>query len=223
MAQLARLTPQEQTSNEQSSQRVPEAEKRGKDRDVANGSEIRVRNRRYSEVLAIDSYSLRDRTPALRPDQVNDLTKVVNQIRPRLEGCFFTVDPPLAILPFLGQLVRVADQSHMSEAKLLWAIEDFLKSPVKEAFRAQQLSTWPEAVHWFILTFAAETQLDAAVRRLQTTTQGTTGSCCVWFVVGFHGGEVVVCTRSARTDTLIVRCSPAAHRARGGDAVVRVG
>jgi hypothetical protein len=138
--------------------------------------EIRVRNRRYSQVLAVESYRLRDRTPTLLPDQVNDLTRAANQIRPRLEGCFFTGDPPLAVLPFLWQLVRVADQSHMSEATVLWVVEDFLRSPVKESFRAQHLNTWPEAVHWLIVTFAAEPQLDAAVRRLQTTSQFATES-----------------------------------------------
>jgi hypothetical protein len=43
-----------------------------------------------------------------------------------------------------------------------------------ESFHAQHLNSWPEAVHWFIVTFAAEPQLDAVVRRLQTTSQFST-------------------------------------------------
>jgi hypothetical protein len=56
---------------------------------------------------------------------------------------------------------------------LFWVVEDFFRSLVKESFRAQQLNTWPEAVHWLIVTFAAEAQLDSAVRRLKTTSQGS--------------------------------------------------
>jgi hypothetical protein len=136
-------------------------------------STISVRNRRYLSVLAVDTYRLRDRTSVLRPDQVATLTSYANQIRPRLEGCFFGGDPPLMVLPFLHQLVRVADQSHMSEALLLWVLEDFLRSPVKEAFRSQHLNLWPEAVHWFLVTYAAESMLESAVRRLQTTSQSS--------------------------------------------------
>jgi hypothetical protein len=114
--------------------------------------DIRVRNGRYSHVLSVDTYRLRDRTPNLRPDQVTNLSSAANQIRPRLDGCLFNGDPPLTILPFLHQLVRVADQSHMSEATLLWVAEDFLRPSVKEAFRAQQPESWPNAVHWLLLT-----------------------------------------------------------------------
>lgn len=135
---------------------------------------ITIRNRRYEQVLAIATYRLRDRTDALRPDQVSNLTTAANQIRPRLEGCFFDGDPSLTVLPFLHQLVRVADQSHMSEATLLWVVEDFLRSPVKEAFRSQNLNTWPAAVHWLLLTYASEQMLDSALRRMQTNGQAPT-------------------------------------------------
>lgn len=173
MAQLGRLAPREEDAPDR---RAPSSDRESlvltRPVPPASAPEIRVRNRRYAQVLAIDSYRLRDRTAVLLPDEVNNLTKAANQIRPRLEGFFFAGDPPLSILPFLGQIVRVSDQSHMSEATLLWVIEDFLMSPVKEAFRAQNLNTWPEAVYWLIVTYAAETLLDSAVRRLQTTTQG---------------------------------------------------
>jgi hypothetical protein len=121
---------------------------------------IAIPNRRYSHVLSISTFRLRDRTSALLPDQVSNLTSAANQIRPRLEGCFFTGDPSLSVLPFLHQLVRVADQSHMSEATLLWVAEDFIRSPGKEAFRSQNLNTWPEAVHWLLVTYASEQTLD---------------------------------------------------------------
>jgi hypothetical protein len=124
--------------------------------------------------LAVDSYRLRDRAPTLLPNQVLDLTRAANQIRPRLEGFFFSGDPQLAVLPVHSQLVRVADQIHKSETTLLWVVEDFLRSPEMESFHAQHLNSWPEAVHWLIVTFAAEPQQDALVRRLQTTIQFST-------------------------------------------------
>jgi hypothetical protein len=99
---------------------------------------IPVRNRRYAEVLAVQNYRLRDRAQGLRPDQVATLTNVANQIRPRLDGCFFSGEPALAVLPFLRQLVKIANQSHVSEAALLWIVEEVLGSPARDAFRTPQ-------------------------------------------------------------------------------------
>jgi hypothetical protein len=45
---------------------------------------------------------------------------------------------------------------------------------VKEPFKAQQLETWPDTVHWIILTFAGEAQLDDAGFQVQTTFQTST-------------------------------------------------
>jgi hypothetical protein len=132
---------------------------------------IPVRNRRYAEVLAVQNYRLRDRAQGLRPDQVATLTNVANQIRPRLDGCFFSGEPALAVLPFLRQLVKIANQSHVSEAALLWIVEDFLRSPARDAFRTQQFLNWPSAVHWLLTTYVPESALDSAVRTLQTTSQ----------------------------------------------------
>ena len=128
-------------------------------------------NRRFSSLLSVDSYRLRDTTPALRPAQVASLSSIAATIRPRLEGSFFSGTPSLGVLPFLMQIVRVSNQSHVSEAALLWLLEDFLRSPAKEAFRLQSLETWPSAVHWLLTSYAPETTIEAAVRSLQTTTQ----------------------------------------------------
>jgi hypothetical protein len=138
--------------------------------------EIGVRNRRYSQVLAVSNYRLRDRTEALRPDLVSNLTSAANQLRPRLDGNLFCGTPPLSILPFLQQLTRVADQSHLSEAALLWIVEDFLRAPAKDAFRTQRHATWPEAVYWLLVTYAPESLLEAALRAIQTTNQLTSES-----------------------------------------------
>jgi hypothetical protein len=138
--------------------------------------QIAVRNRRYSQVLSVDAYRLQDRTTTLRDDQLSGLTGVSNQIRPRLEGCLFGGCPPLSVLPFLLQLTRVADQSHITEATLLWIVEDFLLSPVKESFRSQRFNSWPTAVHWLLSTYASEQSLEIAVRDLQTTSQLATES-----------------------------------------------
>jgi hypothetical protein len=132
---------------------------------------ITVRNRRYAEVLSVDTYRLRDRSDGLRPDQVATLTSLANQVRPRLDGCLFSGDPSIAVLPFLVQLVRVANQSHLSEATLLWIVDDFLRSPAKEAFRSNSFNSWPSAVLWLLTTYAPESALEVAVRRLQTTEQ----------------------------------------------------
>ena len=119
----------------------------------------------------MESYRLRDRTAGLRPDQISTLTTLANQVRPRLDGCYFSGEPALAVLPFLLQLVKVADQSYLSEAALLWIVEDFIRTPAKESFRSQQFDSWPTAVHWLLTTYAPESSLEIAVRRLQMTSQ----------------------------------------------------
>jgi hypothetical protein len=89
----------------------------------------------------------------------------------RLDGCFFSGDPALAVLPFLRQLVKIANQSHVSEAALLWIVEEFLRSPARDAFRTQQFLKWPSAVHWLLTKYVPESALDAAIRTLQTASQ----------------------------------------------------
>jgi hypothetical protein len=114
--------------------------------DIIPSPRITLRNTRFATALSVESYRLRDRARALLPAQVSGLTTFDNQIRPRLSDCIFTGESPLQVLPFLSQLVRVADQSFLSEAILLWILDDFLRTPAKEAFRAQALDSWPAAV-----------------------------------------------------------------------------
>jgi hypothetical protein len=132
---------------------------------------IPIRNKRFSDVLAVSSYRLADTNERLPFDQSMSLTQVANQIRPRMEGYFFSGETPLKVLPFLRHLTRIANQSRLSEATLLWIMEDFLQSPAREAFRAQAHQTWPEAVHWLLLTFASESSLEQAVRSLNLANQ----------------------------------------------------
>jgi hypothetical protein len=139
--------------------------------DIIPSPMITFRNPRFATVLSVESYRLRDRARALLPAQVSGLTTFANQIRPRLSDCVFTGESPLQVLPFLSQLVRVADQSYLSEAILLWIVDDFLRTPAKEAFRAQALDSWPAAVHWFLSTYVPESTLETAVRSMQVSGQ----------------------------------------------------
>jgi hypothetical protein len=78
----------------------------------------------------------------------------------------FNGEPPLTVLRCLSQFTRVCDQANVSEAAALWIIEDFLQSSVEEDFRAQGCGTYQEAVHWLLISYAHETVLDEAARRL---------------------------------------------------------
>jgi hypothetical protein len=134
--------------------------------------QIHVRNRRFSEVLSTDTYRLRDRNVQLPTDQSVSLTQTSNQLRPRLDGYFFSGEPPLKVLSFLRHLTRVANQSRISAATLLWIVEDFMQAPARESFRAQAHASWPAAVHWLLITFAPESSLEQAMRMLNLATQG---------------------------------------------------
>jgi hypothetical protein len=103
-----------------------------------------IRNRRYNTVLAVSTYRLRDQILSLRPDQMTSLSGTAALLRPLLEGSIIlSGSPPLAVLPFLSQVVRVANQTQIHEAALLWLLGDFLKYPAKEASRIQVHDKWP--------------------------------------------------------------------------------
>lgn len=132
---------------------------------------IPVRNPRFIQVLSTTTYRLVNQDSVLRPDQMSSLSTTAALLRPRLDGSYFSGDPPLGILPFLTQVARVANQSQISEATLLWVVDDFLRSPAKEAFRIQRHDTWNSAVQWFLSSYAPETGLESAVRKLHSSSQ----------------------------------------------------
>jgi hypothetical protein len=134
-------------------------------------NQVPIRNKRFTDVLAVTTYRLVDTNENLPYDQSMSLTQVANQIRPRMEGYFFSGEHSLKVLPFPGKLTRIANQSRLSEATLFWVVEDFRQSPAREAFRAQAHRTWPEAVHWLLITFAPESSLEKAVRSLNLASQ----------------------------------------------------
>jgi hypothetical protein len=115
---------------------------------------------------------LTDRTDQLPSDKSISLTQISNQVRPRMDGYFFSGEPQLKVLSFLRHLARIANQSRISEATLLWIVEDFMQSPASESFRAQAHATWPAAIHWLLITFAPESSLEQAVRKLNLAIQG---------------------------------------------------
>jgi hypothetical protein len=118
--------------------------------DTISSHMITFRSPRFATVLSVESYRLRHRAHAFLLAQVSGLTTFANQIRPRLSDFGFTGESLLPVSPFLSQLARVADQSFLSEEILLRILEDFLRTPAKEAFRAQSLDSWPAAVHWLL-------------------------------------------------------------------------
>ena len=80
---------------------------------------IRIRNRRFATVLNVETYRLRNRARSIPEDESGNLTRISNQLRPRMESVKFNGDPPLSVLPFLQQLSRMSNQSSISEGCLL--------------------------------------------------------------------------------------------------------
>ena len=132
---------------------------------------IRIRNRRFETVLNIETYRLRNRSQGITQDESGSLTKIANQLRPRMESVKFNGDPPLSFLPFLQQLTRVANQSSISEGCLLWVMEDFMLAPTLEAFRSQKIEPFPAAVHWLLSSYAPENSLKTALRSVLAASQ----------------------------------------------------
>jgi hypothetical protein len=107
---------------------------------------------------------------------MTSLSATATLVRPRLGGSLFSVSPPFTSLLFLDQFVRDANQTHISEATLLCLLEDYLRSPAKEASRIQAHDSWPNAVNRILSPYAPESVLDSAVRKLQSIYQRLTES-----------------------------------------------
>ena len=50
-------------------------------------------------------------------------------------------------------------------------MDDFLRTPAKEAFHAQALDSWPAEVHWLLSTYVPESMLETAMRNMQVSGQ----------------------------------------------------
>ncbi len=88
-----------------------------------------------------------------------------------MESVKFSGDPQLSVPPFLQQLTRVANQSFLSEGCLLWVMEDFMNAPALEAFRSQNIESFPSVVQWLLSSYAPENSLDTALRSVLAASQ----------------------------------------------------
>jgi hypothetical protein len=105
-------------------------------------SQTKIRNKRFTDVLVKDN-RLVDKNENLLYDQSMSLTLVTNKIRPRTEGYSFSGKHSLKVISFHRHLTRIANQSRLSEATVLWIVEGFVQSPARDSFRAQAHQTWP--------------------------------------------------------------------------------
>jgi hypothetical protein len=141
--------------------------------DGARGAdvpEIRVADPRFQCLLSVRSYLLTRRNPKVFPRQVARLSKRAVELRPRL-GTPFEGKSPLAVLPFLQRVCEIAEEAGLSEGVVLRLFPDLLAEPALTSFRSAKPNTYPEAVKWFLLTYAPETRVAESWRELQQIRQ----------------------------------------------------
>jgi hypothetical protein len=129
---------------------------------------------RLAEVLNVERYRLRNRLTIMTERESSTLTTHSNQLRPRMEGAYFSGDPPLSVIKYLSQFSRFSIQSQLSEAVVFRNMEDLLLARAKETFRLQGLRSYPEAVHWLLSSYASESSLEVSLRNLTLSQQTST-------------------------------------------------
>jgi hypothetical protein len=128
--------------------------------------EMRVADPRFASLLLVSTYLLSRRSPVVLPRQVAKLSKRAAELRPRL-GNYFDGTSPLAVLPFLQRVREIAEEAGLTEGIVLRILPDLLAEPALTSYRSAKPPTYPEAVKWFLLTYAPESRVAESWRDLQ--------------------------------------------------------
>jgi hypothetical protein len=155
--------------------RGTDSESEGEGPDPGNAEElsipdVRVADPRFKVLLSIEPYRLSRRGTQVLPRDVAKLSKKAAELRPRV-GRYFGGSPPLAVLPFLQRVREIAEEAGITEGLLLRLLPDLLTDPALTSFRSAKPKTYPEAVKWFLLTYAPESRVAESWRDLQQIRQ----------------------------------------------------
>ena len=142
---------------------------------VVDEFHIPVRDARFRDVLSVEAYRLSDRSETInKPNaswECKSITNLYNSLKNRMAKTPFNGDPPVSVLRFLQQLARVGQQAGASEGQMAWLLEDFTEEPITSQLRDQAFSSYPQAVHWLLLSYASEKNLNEALQELQSARQ----------------------------------------------------
>jgi hypothetical protein len=128
--------------------------------------EMRVADPRFASLLSVSTYLLSRRSPVVLPRQVAKLSKIAAELRPRL-GKYFYGTSLLAVLPFLQRVREISEEAGLTEGIVLRILPDLLAEPALTSYRSAKPPTYPEAVKWFLLTYAPESRVAESWRDLQ--------------------------------------------------------
>lgn len=141
---------------------------------------ILVTNRRFERLLSIERYRLPNRDHRQGPVVTRTVNKWAHHLRPALEPVEFNGEPPIAALQWIMTLVRLLRDTKLSEGAGIRLWPHFLKDSAREEFITVHedcdedlggVSTWPEAVHWLLTTYAREEYLQDAADKLEAMRQ----------------------------------------------------
>lgn len=107
------------------------------------------------------------------------IRKQIKNLELILKDHKFSGEDPIMVFDFLTRFVEEADTIGMSEGQAFVALPHFLTGTASQQFRASKnssrsggVSSWPEAVQYFIRTYATPATLREAVEQLRNLKQG---------------------------------------------------
>jgi hypothetical protein len=121
---------------------------------------IAVVDRRWQKPLDAVTYRLPNRRTMLTPPESAELTKIINETRPRITACSFDGSDPVSILSFLDRFVQIMREGNRSEAIALLMLNEFLAGRASSMFRAVRSRTYVAGIYWLLTTFTPEVQLN---------------------------------------------------------------
>lgn len=144
-------------------------------------TELNPSNRRFRKVLSYKRYRLDDRNKS----QGSRVRKKVSTWTKRMITSVskFTGNDPISVLKFIATFRSAANNNGIPEGGAFLVLRNFLGGKAAVAYEASLevdaagaegvgISSWPDAVHWLLQTYAKDIYIQRAVAEIRALRQG---------------------------------------------------
>ena len=132
----------------------------------------------FDRLMSYRYYRLMQRSHRRDADMMLDTQKRMNALSVSLSDVKFDGKDPALVFDFLTRFTESADLNRMSEAQAFIALPKYLSGIAEQQFRATRygarsggVSSWPEAVQYFLSTYATPSVIREAVNEVRNIRQ----------------------------------------------------
>jgi len=142
--------------------------------------ELKPTNPRYDKVLSYRSYRLENISSKRNTRGTATAKRAISKMELKLKEHHFSGNDPIMVIDFLTRLVREANIQGFSEAQMFLALPAFLEGKALSHYESGiefvppeegGVSCWPEAVQYFLRSYAGNQNISAAEKDLRATQQ----------------------------------------------------